>query len=211
MATRTDRRRPPEAVRASTPETQLKPAANQSAVEHPSAAERSDDLVLVGRITGAWGVDGWVRVTPFNDPRLSLLVQLPEWWLQSAAGRRAVRIEHAKPHGSDDIVAKIVGVDDRDAAFALRGLEVLLSRAQFPALDEDEVYWTDLIGCTVTDLRGESLGAIVAIEAQPAHPLMRVLEAGASPREHLIPLLPEFVVSIDLDGRIVVADWQRDY
>lgn len=205
----------------------------------PQSADGPADPVLVGRITGAWGVRGWVRVAPFNDPRLSLLPQLATWWLRDGARTQAVQIERAKPHGGHEIVAKIAGVDDRDAALALDGCEVLLSRAQFPAPEEGEVYWTDLIGCTVLDPDGERLGAVVAIEDHPAHPLMRVAEAGEErageagtdsgqgaaaaaggpaarshgrrAREHLIPLVPELLLSLDLDARVVVADWRRDY
>lgn len=178
--------------------------------------------MLVGRITGAWGVRGWVRVAPFNDPRLSLLLQLPVWWLRaggasSPADLRPVQVERARPHGGDEIVAKLVGVDDRETALALDKSEVLLPREQFPEPPADEVYWADLIGCRVLDPDGASLGVIVAIDDQPAHPVLRVSDeeagdgAAAAPHERLIPLVPQLILSIDLAARVVVADWRRDY
>lgn len=194
-----------------------RPARDSSTGPHPSSDPHDSigdppDPVLVGRIVGAWGVRGWVRVAPFNDPRLSLLPRMPTWWLRDGARTRAMRVEAARPHGAGEIVARIAGIDDRDAANALEGSEVLLSRAQFPAPEHDEVYWADLIGCTVLDPDGASLGAIVSIEDQPAHPLMRVVEEGApQPHERLIPLVPEFLLSVDLDARVVVADWRSDY
>lgn len=177
---------------------------------------------------------GEVRVEPFNDPRESLLASLNEWWLQpepapaaSTAGGPALvppgsvpslpvllRVARARAHGAHEIVAKLAGIDDRDAAQALAGRTVCLARAQFPEPAADEVYWTDLIGCTVLDPDGTELGTITAIEDHPAHPLLRV-EAGPSPaghaQSHLIPLVPALLLSVDPAARRIVADWRADY
>lgn len=183
-----------------------------------------EDLLPVGRVTGAWGVRGWVRIAPFNDPRSSLLLQLSLWWLR-AADTRAVEVEAAKPHGAAEIVAKLAGVDDREAALALDGTEVLLSREQFPEPQAGEVYWADLIGCRVLGPDGESLGIVVAIDDQPAHPVMRLsdeqagggdsAESGVGNRvaaiERLVPFVPDLILSIDLAARVIVVDWRQDY
>jgi len=181
------------------------------AASHPESGEP----VLVGRINGAWGVRGWVRVAPFNDPRLSLLLRLSTWFLrapgaQAAAGVgwRSIEVESARAHGADEIVAKIAGIDDRNAALALEGAEVSLARDRFPELQAGEVYWTDLIGCAVVDPDGGPLGTVVAIEDHPAHPVMRLSDAG---RARLVPLVPELIRSVDLAARVVVADWRRDW
>lgn len=201
-----------------TPPSKRPPPESGSAAPIPPA-----DPVLVGRIAGAWGVHGWVRVVPFNDPRLSLLLRLPVWYLHapggaalrapggaapSVAGWHAVEIERARAHGADEIVAKLVGVDDRDAALGLEGFELFLERERFPEPTADEVYWADLIGCAVLDPDGDPLGTIVAIEDHPAHPVMRLSDEG---HERLVPLVPEFIRSVDVAARTVVADWRRDW
>ncbi len=191
------------------------------------------DLIAAGRIRGAWGVRGEVRVEPFNDPRESLLASLSEWWLRPgpessvpvAGGAAPVsapfssapvlfRVARARAHGAHEIVARLVGIDDRDAAQALAGCTVCLARAQFPEPAADEVYWADLIGCTVLDPDGAELGTITAIEDHPAHPLLHV-EAGPSPagraQRHLIPLVPALLLSVDPVARRIVADWRADY
>lgn len=217
MATSPGKRRPPEpgsAELATEPETEP---------ETEPAAEPAEPVapVLVGRVVGAWGVRGWVRVAPFNDPRLSLLLQLPRWFLRApnrgasvggaapaGAGWRAVEVERVRVHGADEIVARLAGVDDRDAALALEGVEVFLERARFPAPSADEVYWADLIGCVVLDPDGAPLGTVVSIDDHPAHPVMRLSDAG---RERLVPFVPELIRSVDLEARTVVADWRRDW
>ncbi len=156
---------------------------------------------------------GWVRVAPFNDPRRSLLLQLPVWFLRPGAapadrGWRAVDVEQARAHGGDEIVAKLAGIEDRDVALGLEGAAISLDRAQFPEPRADEVYWADLIGCAVLDPDGASLGTVAAIEDHPAHPVMRLSDAD---HERLVPLVPELIRSVDLAARVVVADWRRDW
>ncbi len=161
------------------------------------------DAVALGRVAGAWGVQGWLRVSPFNDSRDSSLNGLRRWWLCGPAGARALDIESTRVHG-DDILAKAVGVEDRDQAQALKGCEVMVGRAEFPRAAEGEVYWVDLIGCTVRNPRGDPLGTVAAVEEFGADPVLRV-------GQHLIPLVPRHVLAIDLAARAIVADWEPDY
>ena len=174
---------------------------------------------------------GWVRVVPFNDPRLSLLLRLPVWYLhapreqalralrgepspipgtaeRAGAEWRAVDVDRARAHGADEIVARLSGIDDRDAALALEGVEIFLERERFPEPTADEVYWADLLGCTVLDPDGNALGTVVAIEDHPAHPVMRLSDGH---HERLVPLVPELIRSVDVAARAVVADWRRDW
>lgn len=178
-----------------------------------SAGSAPVDAVAVGRVLGAWGVRGWVRVAPFNDSRDSILPGLQRWWLQDREGLRPLQIEAARVHGAE-IVAKIAGIDDRDVAATFQGCEVLVARAEFPSVADDEVYWVDLIGCTVRNPAGDVLGIVRGVEEHPAHPVLQVAEAatpGHRLPDRLIPLVPEVVLSIDVEARSIVADWQSDY
>lgn len=156
---------------------------------------------------------GWIRVTPFNDARESILLDQRHWWLRGPGGCRLLEIEQARPHG-DDIVAQAAGLDDRDGAQGLKGCEVLVSRAAFPQARDDEVYWVDLIGCAVRSAEGEPLGVVTAVEEFGADPVLRV-EApsggGVAAVRRLIPFVPEYILEIDLAGRTIVADWRPDY
>lgn len=190
------------------------------AEDAPARAQRAEDTltgpvepVVVGRVVGAWGVRGWIRVAPFNDSRDSILPGLRHWWLQDGETTRALQIDESRVHGAE-IVAKAAGIDDRDAAAALEGRAVLVARADFPSASDDEVYWVDLIGCTVRNPAGEVLGVVQRIEDHSAHPVLRVSEepqAGERRSDRLIPLVPAIVLSIDVAARDIVADWQRDY
>ena len=153
----------------------------------------------------AWGVGGWIKVVPFNDPRESVLRSCRSWWLDDG---RQLAIERARTHGAN-IVCKPCGVDDRDAALALCGAEISVARADFPKDRRDEVYWVDLLGCTVCNREGVQLGDVLRVEDHGAHPILVVAETRGP--ERMIPFVDAWIDSIDLPARRIVANWQPDY
>lgn len=172
-----------------------------------------DDLVLVGHITGAYGIQGWVRIRPYSDDAGALL-HAKTWWLDKPA-LRDVDVMQAKAHG-EDVVARLMGVADRSAAEALRGTTVQVRRSHFPALDTDEFYWVDLIGLQVQNLEGELLGSVADLMDNGAHPILRVQAVSSGgdaekPKEWLIPFVDQFVKSVDQTERKIVVDWGLDF
>lgn len=113
----------------------------------------------------------------------------------------------------EDLVARLMGIEGREAAENLQGATIHIRRAHFPALETNEFYWVDLVGHEVENLRGESLGEVVGLMDNGAHPILRVLPAGAEPRtpELLIPFVGQFVTSVDQAGKKMTVDWERDY
>ncbi len=176
------------------------------------------DLVLVGYVTGAYGLNGWVRIRPYASDADALL-SAKTWWLDKP-DLHDVDMLQAKMH-SGDVVAQLMGVAGRDAAEAMRGTAIQISRAHFPALSDGEFYWVDLIGLEVENLQGESLGKVVDMMDNGAHPILRVAAnaakteddtTGAVPSaEMLIPFVDQFVRQVDQDQRKITVDWGRDY
>lgn len=170
-----------------------------------------DDLVLVGHVTGAYGIKGWVRIRPYSADADAML-HAKTWWLDKPA-LRDVDMLQAKQHG-EDVVAQLVGVADRDAAEAIKGATVQVRRSHFPMLSNDEYYWVDLIGLAVVNLEGENLGKVVDLMDNGAHPILRVQEsdpASNKPREWLIPFVDQFVKTVNQQGNTISVDWGRDY
>ncbi|MCW5633096.1 MAG: ribosome maturation factor RimM [Rubrivivax sp.] len=196
------------------------------------------DAVEVGRIVGAWGVKGAVRVKPFSaDPQA--LFSSKRWFLQapervvpppgakraapgaSAAARlsafawpRLLRVRQAREQG-EHVVATAEDLDDRDAAQALAGARIFVSRASFPTPDPDEFYWVDLIGLAVRNREGLDLGTVVGLVETGPTCVLRVQpppgDPDAAPEERLIPFVGSFVDRVDLTSRCVHVDWQPDY
>lgn len=171
-----------------------------------------DDLVLVGHVTGAYGIQGWVRIRPYSSDGDALL-SAKTWWLDKPE-LHDVDMLQSKLH-NDEVVARLVGVSGRDAAEALKGATVQIRRSHFPALDNDEFYWVDLIGLAVVNERGEHLGVVGDLMDNGAHPILRVeqpVAEGEKPApELLIPFVDQFVKTVDQAARLITVDWEADY
>lgn len=180
-----------------------------------SAAHTPDDLIQVGHITGAYGLRGGIRVSPYSLDADALL-SVKTWWLDKPS-LRPVQVRNAKSH-SGDVTATLVDVSDREAAEALKGATVQVSRADFPELPEDEYYWTDLIGLDAVNLQGEALGKVTDMMHNGAQSILRITpeaDPNAAPDakapERLVPFVDQYVKTVDLQARLITLDWGLDY
>lgn len=193
-----------------------------------SSAEWPQDALEVGRIIGAWGIKGWLKVQPFSAEADALLAA-PHWYVkppEDAVPRPALpnapvfpevlAITDVREHGGA-IVAFAEGVADRTAAESLRGARLFVSRAEFPAAGEDEYYWADLIGLEVRNRQGEHLGTVSGLLETGPQSVLRVKRQGAEGEgpapadELLIPFVSAYVDDVDLERRLVSVDWGPDF
>ncbi len=169
--------------------------------------------MLVGYVSGAYGLNGWVRIKPYSTDADALL-HAKTWWLDKPA-LRDVDMLQVKYH-SGDVVAKLMGVSDRDAAEALKGASVQISRSHFPPLPDGEFYWADLIGLVVENLQGDQLGVVRDLMDNGAHPILCVTgpdvpDSEKSKQEVLIPFVDHFVKTVDQKAKKITVDWGLDY
>lgn len=166
----------------------------------------NDRLVLLGRVVGVHGVRGGVRIESHTDPRGAIFDYQP-WTLRHRGVERQAAARVIARH--DRIAAVLDGIDDRDAAAALLGAEILVKRSQLPDLPEGEYYWTDLEGLRVRNREGQDLGTVMRLFETAANP---VLVAHDGTRERLIPFVfGVHVDQVDLGGGLVVVDWDPDF
>jgi len=182
-----------------------------------SGAQAPDDLTQVGYVSGAYGIAGAIRVTPFSTDADALL-SVKTWWLDKSADKSApqsVTVRTAKMHGGD-VVATLVGMSDRNLAEALKGAAVHVARSEFPELGEDEYYWSDLIGLDAVNLQGEALGKVTDMMSNGAQSILRI-EPVADPAstdkapERLVPYVDQFVKTVDLKAKQITLDWGLDF
>ncbi len=172
------------------------------------------DAVEVGRVSGAWGVKGALRVSPHADSPAALLAAR-EWFLRPPADPRVgvrpvvLKVTQARRHG-EGIVASVAGIADRDAAEALRGAAVFVSRASFPAPAPGEYYWVDLIGLDVVDRRGSRIGVVHGLMDLGPHAVLQVRPPPPGRGEVLIPFVAAYVDEVDLAARRVTVDWDAE-
>ena len=155
----------------------------------------------MGRVTGSYGIQGWVRVLPYSDQR-DALAGYPTWWI----GGEAVRVEDARVQGSV-LVAKLTGTATREQALKLKGAEVSVARADFAAPGEGQYYYADLIGLDVVNMQGEKLGAVAVMSSNGAHDVIEL----DWERRQLLPWIPQVVKKVDLAARRIEVDWGADW
>jgi len=102
---------------------------------------------IMARISGPYGVKGWIKIQPFTID-INQLLNKKEWLIGDEKSSISYPIEISKIHGNS-IVAKLVNIDDRDAAFGLRNKTILMPKHELPALEKGEYYWNDLMGHAV--------------------------------------------------------------
>jgi len=165
-----------------------------------------DRRVRVGRISGLFGVKGWVKLYSYTEPRDGLLEYDP-LLLGENEDWRPVRLAEARVHGKG-LIGLFEGIGDRDQAAALVGLELTVLRSQLPDMGPGEVYWVDLIGLAVDNVDGETLGTVERLLETGANDVLVV----SGDRERLIPFVRDEVVKeIDLAAGRIVVDWGLDY
>jgi 16S rRNA processing protein RimM len=188
-----------------------------------------DDAIEVGRVLGAWGIKGGIRVMPFSkDPQA--LFSSRRWFIRppetALAGPRPaslpypplLRITHSKAQG-DAVVATAQELPDRNAAEAMKGARIFIARASFPTAGDGEFYWIDLIGLAVVNRQGEALGEVVGLLDTGAHSVLRLRRpeaaaaAAADPEagERLIPFVAAFIDDVNLADKRITVDWGLDY
>jgi 16S rRNA processing protein RimM len=182
------------------------------------AAEMPADAIEVGRIADAWGVKGWFKVLPHSaDPEA--LFSSKCWYLlptergqKTFEGCAQLLVKEAKEHSSS-VVATAQDVLDRNAAEALRGCRIFVSRASFPVAAKDEYYWVDLIGLAVINRQDELLGVVKELLSTGAQTVLvlEYTEEDGKPQERMIPFVSAYVDDVDLVARHIRVDWLKDY
>jgi 16S rRNA processing protein RimM len=160
--------------------------------------------VRLGRIVGISGVHGEVKLESWTEPRERIFDYQP-WQLVSAPGEEAeIGGVRGRKQGKG-LVAHLPGIDDRDAAAALIGTDILIERAQLPPPAPGEYYWADLEEMAVVTLDGHPLGRVSHLLATGANDVL-VVRGGV--KEYLVPLVMEYYVrDVDLEARRIVVDW----
>ncbi|MFO8153283.1 ribosome maturation factor RimM [Thioalkalivibrio sp.] len=162
--------------------------------------------LIVGRISGVYGVKGFVRVFSETEPR-GAIAGFPELWVERAGRWERLEVEAGRAHGRG-VVLKFRETVDRDAAQALIGCALAIQRDWLPPPDEGEFYWADLQGLKVETVEGQSLGRIEGFIETGANDVMVV----QGERERLIPWVRgRYVTDVDLEAGRVQVDWDPEF
>ena len=182
------------------------------AAVQPSASYSDDNVTIVGKVTTAFGIKGWVKVYSFTDPMKNIL-NYKRWLLKINGQWKAYQLRDGKPQGRGLVVA-LHGIEDRDEALALNQIEIAIPSDELPKLENDEIYWFQLEGLKVVNLDGQLLGKVSHLFNSGApHDVLAVkgCEGSIDQQERLSPYVDQMVKTVDLDAGEVQVDWDADY
>lgn len=174
----------------------------------------ADEKLILGKISGVYGVKGWVKVHSDTEPREGITEYSPWYLRQGSHGEgewRQVRVEQGRRHAKT-VIAKLEHVDDRDAAMLLTGAVIAISAEQLPALGKAEFYWRDLVGLRVINTKGIELGTVRRMLETGANDVLVVSDNTRGGKEHLVPWTPgNAVLDVDLEHGQIRVDWDEDF
>ncbi len=170
----------------------------------PVEREEADWAVL-GRVSGLFGVRGWIKVFSHTSPKENIL-NYPSWFLLRDGQWQEYKLKQGKLQGKG-IVALLDGINDRDQAAELSGSDIAVRRDQLPEISPDEYYWSDLEGRRVITLEGIELGRVDYLFETGANDVLVV--KGETVR--LLPFIDQVIKEVDLDGDQITVDWDPDF
>ena len=159
----------------------------------------------MGRISAPFGIQGWIKIKTFTESADGL-ADHDRWWIGSGQDWKPYAMQEfaARPAAT---VAKLEGVDDRNAAEALRGLEVAVSREALGPAEPGSIYWIDLVGLEVRTVSGEALGKVEGLFETGETSVLVV----KGERERMIPFVPQYVKGVDREAKRITVDWEAGY
>jgi 16S rRNA processing protein RimM len=182
----------------------------------PAPLPQPDDtgpMVIMGRITGAHGIRGWVKIQPYTE-YLDSLLDYRTWWIGHEHGPwRKMEVMQCEAHNKT-LSAQLPDCPDRNAAEKLKGLLIAVPRSSLPESTGDEYYWSDLIGLAVENEAGVKLGTVANLLETGANQVLSVTplssEAGGN-GEILIPFVATAIKQVDIKNGVIRVDWAADY
>jgi 16S rRNA processing protein RimM len=164
-------------------------------------------MLLLGRVHGAFGIRGELKLESFTDPGSAIFRYQP-WLLRDAQGRERELTGVRGREGGKGLVATFPGIDDRDSAEALRGAELYAPRSALPPPRPGEYYWVDLEGLRVVNVEGADFGTVSHLFSTGANDVL----VARGDRERMIPFLePDYIRQVDFDAGLVTVDWDADF
>jgi 16S rRNA processing protein RimM len=167
----------------------------------------NNDLVVMGKVIGAFGIQGAIKVRTDNSNTATSLSQYKTIQLLVNNQWKSYKIKTSAPH-ENVVNIKLTDINDRDIALGLKGSDVAVSRLDFPKIkDSDEYYWVDLINLTVVNTDNINLGLVTNLMESGANSVLVV----EGEQKHLIPFVAAYVLNVDIPKKQILVDWGMDY
>lgn len=166
-------------------------------------------MVVLGKISEPYGVQGWVKVHAFADDPTAW-AKMSTWWLgrENPEDWRPFNLRACRAHG-EGLVCQFASIPDRTAAETLKGMLIGAPREMLPATAENEFYWDDLIGLNATNTSGEALGRVEGLIETGANTVLRLVSEDG--KERLLPFVGSVVLAVEQEKGVIRVEWGADW
>lgn len=169
-----------------------------------------EDAVLVGKINGLFGLQGWMKVYSWMRPPQQIF-DFACWWLvpenaSQAATTAQYRLRSSQRHGKG-LVVQLQDCESRDQAAQLVNRQIFVAAAEFGPLPKGEYYWHQLIGLEVRNQDQKLLGVVEELLETGANDVLVI----AGDRQRLLPYIPTVVIAVDISQRRILVDWDLEF
>ena len=169
---------------------------------------RPTDIVVVGKIQTAHGLRGLLKVHSFTDPPNNF-AKYSDCYISKNNGSdwRASVISSVSKNGNSFLV-EIENITNREQALAIKSELIGVGRDKLEEVGSGEYYWTDLAGCSVENGEGFQFGKVDRLIETGSNDVM---EISGTQGKRLIPFSGDYLVSVDIDQRLIVVVWEPDW
>lgn len=159
--------------------------------------------IELGYISGFHGIGGWVKVFSYTDPKENIL-NYPNWLLCHQGNWVPFKLENSKLTPRS-VVAKLASLDDRTTAEKYIKARIAIEEQDLPVLSSDEYYWRDMLGLTVVNTTGQTLGQLKSIMQTGANDVLEII---GDNQRYLIPYtIGTHVIKVDIQNALITVDW----
>ncbi|WP_017445456.1 ribosome maturation factor RimM [Gayadomonas joobiniege] len=172
-----------------------------------------DKTITLGQLGAVYGVKGWLKVNSYTENPEDIFSYNP-WTVGKGKLWQNIKIIEWRRHNKG-LIVKLEGLDVREKAQLLTGLDIVVEPEQLPELEAGEYYWRDLVGLTVVNQKGYNMGVVKSLLETGSNDVL-VVQANHNDAfgmsERLIPMVEQQVIqSVDLTNKVITVDWDADF
>jgi 16S rRNA processing protein RimM len=166
-----------------------------------------EEIVVMGKVLVPYGVNGWIKVYSFTEKIESFLTYKKKLFLsKNQKNWLEIKVKEIKLHGKT-IIANFSEIADRAQAEYYKDYLIGVPKNLLPQLEEDQYYWSDLIGCEMSNLQNVSFGVVDTFIETGANDVIVV----KGDRERLVPYTRKTVLKVDTINRKIIVDWDEKF
>ena len=170
------------------------------------------NIHVLGKVTTAFGIKGWVKVYSYTDPATNIL-DYKAWYIHQNGEWKLFKVKQGKLQGKG-LAAALEGVTDRDQALALSQCDIGIPESELPEPEEDEHYWFQLEGLNVVTTQDQLLGQVKELfDSGGGNQVLTIkpCEGSIDKRSRMMTYVSEYILEVDLDAGVIQVDWDPDF